>query len=81
MIDRVESMDEEKPFVEQVDGVIVTVPANRLTFHIEKQEGLLGRPETVIIPVQLPEHKTMEFARAVAEAIRGAGSKLKEAME
>jgi hypothetical protein len=75
------SMNDEKPYVEKVDGVIVTVPATRLTFHISKEKGLLGREETIITPVQLPEQRTVEFARSVAEAIKGAGSKLKEAIE
>jgi hypothetical protein len=74
-------MENERPYVEKVDGVIVTVPATRLTFHISKEKGLLGKEETIITPVQLPEQRTMEFARSVAEAIRGAGAKLKEVFE
>jgi hypothetical protein len=73
-------MNEEKPYVEKVDGVIVTVPATRLTFYIEKKKGLLGAEETVITPVTLPEQRTVEFARSVAEAIKGAGAKLKEVL-
>jgi len=73
-------MDNEKPYAEKVNGVIVTVPASRLTFYISKEPGLIGKEETVITPVMIPEHRTMEFARSVAEAIRGAGAKLKEVL-
>jgi len=73
-------VNEEKPYAERIDGAIVTVPASRLTFHIEKVKDMFGE-RTVITPVQLPEQRTMEFAKSVAEAIRGVGAKLREAVE
>jgi hypothetical protein len=72
-------MDEEKPYAEKVDGVIVTVPATRLTFYIEKKKDMFGE-RTDITPVTLPEQRTVEFAKSVAEAVRGAGARLKEVL-
>jgi hypothetical protein len=76
---RVESMDEEKPYAEKVDGVIVTVPSTRLTFYLEKKKDIFGE-RTEITPVALPERKAAEFARSVIEAVKGAGAKLKEVL-
>lgn len=70
--------EKERPFAERVDGVVVTLPAKRISFYLEPTKDIFGRPTVEIRPLMLPEVRTIELGRAVAEAIKGKREKVGE---
>ncbi|MGQ9469885.1 MAG: hypothetical protein ACUVTD_08755 [Nitrososphaerales archaeon] len=62
---------EEKILVEKIDGTIVTIPSEGLSFYIhEVVSPITGRATTEVTPLMLPEARLREFIESVREAIR-----------
>jgi len=69
---------EERPYAERVDGIIVTLPAKRISFYLEPTKDIFGRPTYDLKPLMLPETRTAEFLKSIAQTIEEAKEARKE---
>jgi len=69
--------DEDMPKAQKIDGVIISVPATRVSFYLEKVRGITGREEVSVTPLVLPE----ERMKGIIESIKSAVTKKKEAVK
>jgi len=74
-------VDEERPYAEKIDGVVVSVPAHRITFYLEKVRGVTGREEVSVTPLVLTEERMKGVVEAIKEAVKGKKEKIEEALK
>jgi len=72
-------VDEERPYAEKIDGVVVTVPAHKISFYLEKVRGITGREEVSVTPLVLAEERMKGIIEAVKEAFKKKEKTLEEA--
>lgn len=73
-------VEEERPYAERIDGVVVTVPATRLTFYLEKIRDISGREKIDITPLVLPEKPFEGIVKAIKGVLGRKEKKLGEAV-
>jgi hypothetical protein len=64
--------------VERVDGIIVSVPADKTTFYVTKKKTPMGTEEIEVTPLVLPEEKMAGIIEAIKHIVPKKKEELKE---